>query len=103
MATPIQTPSFGSIPPFAKHSVTVHMPGWDNLLKFSERDPEIMAKIKNMYPRMLLHRDIAEVSIFSVSLGLSQWVNLVQFSFVGLNRLSYPNSLLELRTILTSI
>jgi len=65
MAEPIQTPPFGATPPFAKHSVTVHMPGWDNLLRFSDREPEIMAKFKSMYPRMFLHRDIVEVSFLN--------------------------------------
>jgi cystathionine gamma-synthase len=39
------------------------MPGWDLLLKFMERDPQLMASIKSFYPRMMPHRDIKEVSL----------------------------------------
>ncbi|KAH8594745.1 pyridoxal phosphate-dependent transferase [Bisporella sp. PMI_857] len=36
------------------------MPGWDFLLRFVEKDPEIFSMFKNMYPRIIPHRDVAQ-------------------------------------------
>jgi hypothetical protein len=62
MLAKIQTAAFYAIPPAPHHSITVHLPGWPNLLRFLDRDPEIMGSFKSMYPRMIPHQDVKEVS-----------------------------------------
>ena len=61
MAAKITTEPFSSIPPHQRHSVTVHMPAWSTMVRFSDRDPEILGKITQMYPRIVLHKDVREV------------------------------------------
>lgn len=61
MSIKIETEIFCGIPPAPRHSITTHMPGWDVLLRFMERDPTIMTSFKSMYPRMMPHKDIKEV------------------------------------------
>lgn len=61
MAAKLQTEIFGSVPPFPRHAITTHMPGWNLMLRFIDRDPEIMTAFKSMYPRMMPHRDVKAV------------------------------------------
>ena len=61
MSTRIETISGHAIPPAPRHSITIHLPGWQNLLRFADRDQELIATFKSMYPRMMVHRDIKEV------------------------------------------
>jgi cystathionine gamma-synthase len=61
MAAEIQTEWFGPLPPAPRHAITLHMPLWSNLLKFMDKDPELFAKFKSMYPRIIPHKDVKEV------------------------------------------
>lgn len=40
-----------SAPPEGPHTITVHVPGWDNALKFRDGDKELFSKIRSLYPR----------------------------------------------------
>ena len=62
MSAKIQTPQGHAIPPAPRHSITVHLPGWASMLRFMDRDMELLSTLKSMYPRMMIHRDIKEVS-----------------------------------------
>jgi cystathionine gamma-synthase len=61
MAPKILTEHFGSIPPHPHHAITVHLPKWEYTLKFMNKDMEFLKKLKNMYPRMMIHEDLKEV------------------------------------------
>jgi len=61
MAAPLQTEWFGPLPPAPRHSITFHMPLWSNILLFMDKDPELMKKFKNFYPRIIPHKDVKEV------------------------------------------
>ena len=37
------------------------MPTWDLAVEFSKLEPAFFTRFKDMYPRMLLHKDIKEV------------------------------------------
>lgn len=58
----VTTPSGYSLPPFPRHALTTHLPTWEALLGFVDRKPEVMSRIKSMYPRMMLHRDVVELA-----------------------------------------
>ena len=58
---PIDTPYYTSLPPAARHAITTHMPTWDLAVEFSKLEPAFFTRFKDMYPRMLLHKDIKEV------------------------------------------
>jgi cystathionine gamma-synthase len=62
MAAKITTEPFGSIPPHQRHAVTIHMPTWDTMMRFADRDMELIKQFKNFYPRIMLHKDVKEVS-----------------------------------------
>ena len=56
------TTAFGeAVPPAPRHSVTVHMGGWDMAEKYGDKSSSVIAHFKNAYPRMKPHRDIAQV------------------------------------------
>ncbi|OAX84021.1 hypothetical protein ACJ72_01618 [Emergomyces africanus] len=58
------TTRFGeAVPPAPRHSVTVHMPGWDNIEKFGDNPPSVIETFKNSYPRMKPHQDIAALAM----------------------------------------
>lgn len=57
----IDTLSGNAIPPAPRHAITVHLPKWSNLAKWVDGDPEVIASIKSMYPRMMIHRDVKAV------------------------------------------
>ncbi|MCJ1247551.1 hypothetical protein MMC30_004765 [Trapelia coarctata] len=62
MSTKIQTLWGDSIPPAPRHAITVHMPSWETVVRFAERDPALMASFKKMYPRMIPHSDVKELT-----------------------------------------
>jgi len=51
MATLITTSLGDALPPYAHHAITVHMPKWQSMIRFADRDPEFMKQLKSMYPR----------------------------------------------------
>ena len=61
MSVEIRTPFGTALPPAPRHAVTVHLPEWQTVIRFKDRDPELLARMKNMYPRIVLHKDIVEV------------------------------------------
>lgn len=73
MAARIQTEATCALPPAPRHSITTHLPGWPYLLRFIDRDPELMSSFKSMYPRMLMHVDVKEVK-FTTSILSCQWL-----------------------------
>lgn len=40
-----------SAPPEGPHTVTIHVPGWDNAMKFRDGDKDVFAKLRSIYPR----------------------------------------------------
>jgi cystathionine gamma-synthase len=57
------TTQFGhAVPPAPRHSVTVHMPTWQNVERYGADSASVIATFKNAYPRMKPHKDIADVS-----------------------------------------
>lgn len=40
-----------SMPPEGPHTVTVHIPGLEPLVRFRDGDKSILPKLKSMYPR----------------------------------------------------
>ncbi|PMD57594.1 PLP-dependent transferase [Hyaloscypha bicolor E] len=61
MTAPLQTEWWGAIPPAPRHAITFHMPLWSNMLRFRDKDPEILMKFTSMYPRMMPHKDVKEL------------------------------------------
>ncbi|KAK6580510.1 hypothetical protein PZA11_006746 [Diplocarpon coronariae] len=77
----LQTPHFGSIPPHAHHAITVHLPGWQYMLRaFVDRDPEIWRKVTSMYPRIVFHRDIKALTEIVLTKYGTEGQNLILFS-----------------------
>jgi len=70
MSAKIQTLWGYAIPPAPRHAVTVHMPSWETIVRFAERDPALMASFKSMYPRMMPHKDVKEVSSFTLDVPM---------------------------------
>ncbi|KAL2065727.1 hypothetical protein VTL71DRAFT_3397 [Oculimacula yallundae] len=58
MATKLQTPSMGSLPPHPRHAITIHMPGWSQMLRLMEREPGFIQQATSFYPRILPHKDV---------------------------------------------
>jgi hypothetical protein len=52
MVQPIETILGHSLPPESRHAITFHFPGWDIIPRFSKGDPELMMKLKSIYPRL---------------------------------------------------
>lgn len=40
-----------STPPEGPHTITIHVPGWDNAIKFRDGDKELFSKLRSIYPR----------------------------------------------------
>lgn len=40
-----------SAPPEGPHTITIHVPGWDNAMKFRDGDKELFSKLRSLYPR----------------------------------------------------
>jgi cystathionine gamma-synthase len=62
MAAEIQTPFGTAMPPAPRHAITVHLPAWQSIVRFNNRDPALLAQLKSMYPRFVLHRDVLELT-----------------------------------------
>ncbi|CZT47686.1 related to O-succinylhomoserine (thiol)-lyase [Rhynchosporium secalis] len=58
MSVKIQTPSMGSLPPHQRHAITIHMPGWDQMLRLMEKEPAFIQQATSFYPRILPHKDV---------------------------------------------
>ncbi|KAI1623547.1 pyridoxal phosphate-dependent transferase [Exophiala viscosa] len=61
MSTKIQTIPGHALPPAPRHAITTHIPSWQAVLRFRDRDPELMKTLHDMYPRFIPHRDIKEL------------------------------------------
>ncbi|KAK4937123.1 hypothetical protein LTR10_022175 [Elasticomyces elasticus] len=61
MSTKIQTTPGHALPPGPRHAITTHIPSWQAILRFRDRDPELMKIFKDMYPRFIPHRDVKEL------------------------------------------
>ncbi|KIX07119.1 uncharacterized protein Z518_05096 [Rhinocladiella mackenziei CBS 650.93] len=59
MSAKITTPYGHAVPPASRHSVTVHMPTWENVERYGADSRSVIATFQNAYPRMKPHRDIA--------------------------------------------
>ena len=68
MSTKIKTPFGHAAPPAlghsAGHEITTHMPTWQSTLDFVDRKPAVINGLVNMYPRILLQKDVKAVSSF---------------------------------------
>lgn len=58
----LDTVSGTAVPPKPRHAITTHLPSWQAILDFIDRKPELMMTLKNMYPRMMVHGDIVELT-----------------------------------------
>jgi len=74
MSAKITTPFGHAVPPAPRHSVTVHIPTWEAIQTFVANPPRFIASLKNVYPRMKPHKDIAEVSYIGFGVGLSRLI-----------------------------
>jgi cystathionine gamma-synthase len=61
MVAALETPHFGPIPPYTRHAITIHLPGWAMLLRFIEGDMSLIQQFKSFYPRLKLHADVLAV------------------------------------------
>lgn len=48
---PITTEPGHSCPPEGPHTITTHLPGWDDAIRFRDGDMTIIAKLRSIYPR----------------------------------------------------
>ncbi|PTB42611.1 hypothetical protein M441DRAFT_79276 [Trichoderma asperellum CBS 433.97] len=62
MSAKIQTQFGEPVPPASRHSVTVHMGGWDNVERYGNNSSSVIAQFKNVYPRMRPHPYIVELT-----------------------------------------
>ena len=66
MRTAFETPFGVGAPPHPGHDdhhiITSNFPTWGHLLRFIERDPAIMNGFTNMYPRVIMQKDVKQVS-----------------------------------------
>ncbi|KIX93390.1 uncharacterized protein Z520_10809 [Fonsecaea multimorphosa CBS 102226] len=62
MALEVQTPHGTALPPAPRHAITVHVQGWQSVVRFRDGDPELFKSLKSMYPRFVLHRDVLELT-----------------------------------------
>ncbi|KAI1477592.1 PLP-dependent transferase [Daldinia eschscholtzii] len=63
MSRKITTRPGYAVPPAPRHSVTVHLPTWENVEKYGSDSSTFIANFHNAYPRMKPHRDIADLSV----------------------------------------
>ena len=61
LVKPLDTAPFHAIPPAPRHAITTQMPGWDFIIEFTKKKPEFLMKFVDIYPRLLIHRDIKQV------------------------------------------
>lgn len=58
----LNTPMGHSAPPEGPHTITIHIPGWDNVMNFREGDKDIMAEVTSIYPRFFPWNESKKVS-----------------------------------------
>ncbi|KAF7974585.1 hypothetical protein HWV62_11854 [Athelia sp. TMB] len=73
---------FGTaLPPAPRHSITVHAPGWQTVLRLMDLDPTLFMSFKSMYPRMIIHRDIQELAkVILTHAGVEEGTGCLLFS-----------------------
>lgn len=75
------TTQFGhAVPPAPRHAVTVHMPGWQTVEKYSVDAQSIIKTFHNAYPRAKPHRDIATVRMPTFHQTIISPVGFADFS-----------------------
>lgn len=57
-----QAPSLGTPLPGGRHSVSVSLPLWNDVVGYEEKRPETIAKIKTGYPRFVVHEIVAALA-----------------------------------------
>ncbi|EHK20580.1 uncharacterized protein TRIVIDRAFT_154512 [Trichoderma virens Gv29-8] len=66
------TTKFGeAVPPVFRHSVTVHMGGWETVERYGDDSSSVIPQFKNAYPRMKPHRDIVNSARECVAYSIS--------------------------------
>ncbi|KAE9372478.1 PLP-dependent transferase [Stipitochalara longipes BDJ] len=83
MAAPLQTEWFGPIPPAPRHSITIHLPLWSNMVRFMDKDPELIKQFTNFYPRIVPHKDVKELREKILSTAKAEGQSCVPFSAPG--------------------
>ena len=67
MRTALNTPFGVGAEPYPGHKeghiITTNFPTWNHVLRFVDRDPEIMNGFTNMYPRVMMQKGVREVSL----------------------------------------
>jgi cystathionine gamma-synthase len=58
----LQTTPGTAVPPRPRHAITTHLPTWQAVLDFLDGKPELMMSLKDLYPRMMVHRDITALT-----------------------------------------
>ena len=76
-----------SAPPEGPHTITIHIPGWDNVMRFREGDKEFMTRIKSIYPRFKPSNESMQVS--SRQHGYRSWWTLHSLLLTGPNNLGH--------------
>lgn len=56
-----------SAPPEGPHTITTHLPGWDEAIKFRDGDKAIFAKLRSLYPRFSPFNHARQVRKASIS------------------------------------
>lgn len=62
MATKITTQLGQAVPPAPQHSITIHMPTWENVERFGANLACVVVNFQIAYPRIKPQRDVADVS-----------------------------------------
>lgn len=79
MSAKIETGFGCALPPGQRHAITFHFPSWAKILRFAARDQTIFQELKSVYPRMMLNKDVKEVSrIFRIQIIL-----LIRYQFAA--------------------
>lgn len=55
-------PDLGTPLPGGRHSVSVSLPRWDDVVGYEEKRPETIQKIKTGYPRFVVHEIVAKLA-----------------------------------------
>jgi cystathionine gamma-synthase len=61
MSAKIDTLPGYAVPPAPRHAVTVHMPGWQMVERYSIDSRSVIKTFHDAYPRAKPHRDIDKV------------------------------------------
>lgn len=68
MSAKVQTSLGCAMPPATRHAITLHLPKWETIVRFANRDPELPKQFQSVYPRMMLQKDVKEASHRSLGL-----------------------------------